>query len=122
MLIAPENETVSPPINEIDYSSCISSPVFRLRQEDKCSPTRNEPSFRLSKSCNSDRHPWFTSSREFTKPNSRCRNTRAPKSVLRHSWRCTIGGQASRPSPCEVEPSRAPAVQIDNTPREHVRV
>ncbi|EGI61833.1 hypothetical protein G5I_09954 [Acromyrmex echinatior] len=251
MLIAPENETVSPPINEIDYySSCISSPVFlratlrgennhvnlkylhspkenvngrdcaedpsvkflqeartdqpitrlpshrnggfsdltparesvvdvpaRLRQEDKCSPTRNEPSFRLSKSCNCcDRQPWpparplraynrltvHASSREFTKPNSRCNSEHASaeKCAARlspfagqrffgpHSWRCTIGGQASRPrdrsgvqlsafvfatikvrspprsrpligpemtrSHCEVEPSRAPAVEIGN--------
>ncbi|KYN29688.1 hypothetical protein ALC57_00951 [Trachymyrmex cornetzi] len=37
MLIAPENETVSPPINEIDYySSCISSPVFERARAEKC--------------------------------------------------------------------------------------
>jgi len=30
----------------------------RLRQEDKCSPTQNEPFFPLSKSCNCDRQPW----------------------------------------------------------------
>ncbi|KYQ60423.1 hypothetical protein ALC60_00831 [Trachymyrmex zeteki] len=51
MLIAPENETVSPPINEIDYysqivhiESCVLRATWRGRQEDKCSPTRNQPS------------------------------------------------------------------------------
>ncbi|KYM92500.1 hypothetical protein ALC53_00956 [Atta colombica] len=93
MLIASENETVSPPINEIDYySSCILSPScdverrnnhanLKFEQEDKCSPTQNEPFFHLLKSCNCDRQPWppahplrvynhltvHASSREFTR-------------------------------------------------------